>query len=457
MLLGADGRIFRNNSLVHRLALTLIFLGFGGFAIVHAASLVTAEGPTASVIEIDGVIDSVSAGFLSRAIEEAAANGSEVLIVRLDTPGGLLSSTREMVENILDSPVPVVVYVAPQGAHAASAGTFITASAHVAAMAPTTNIGAASPVGGDGEDLPETLKSKATQDTAAFMRSIAATRGRNADALAQTVLEAVAYSAEEALENGIIDLIATDVEDLLRKIDGRVVSVNGTDVVLSTLDLTLRSIEPTPVELFLGFIANPDVAFLLLTIGGIGILIEMFSPGMIVPGLVGVILLALAFLAVGNLPVNWVGVALIVLAMGLFFMEMQAPGLGVFGMGGAVSFVLGAFLLFGGFKPPPIETPSFRVSFWLIGVVSALLFGSLLLMLRETIKSRNMPLYRPEHRELLNQIGTATTPLEPSGTVQLAGELWSAVSDDGKPIPAGEEVIVLEVDGLTLKVFKANN
>ena len=435
----------------HLVALLMMLAGFGGF-ILSQALPATADGPYAARVTIDGTIDPISAGYLSRGIETAAEEGAHLVILVIDTPGGLLASTRDMVADILDSAIPVVSYVSPPGAQAASAGTFITAAAHVAAMAPTTNIGAASPVGGQGEDLPETLKSKATQDAAAFIRSIAALRGRDADALEETVLNAVAYSALEALRKNVVDMIADDTEALLRQLDGGTVGLKDGEVVLATEGIEVRDIKRTAVERFLGFVASPNIAFLLLTLGGLGIMVEFLSPGLYGPGIVGVIALALAFVALGNLPVNWAGVGLIALAMLLFFLESQAPGVGIFGISGGVSFVLGAFFLFSGFSAPAIPIPSFRVSLWLIGTVSAILFGFLLLLVRILLQAKR------EHisptQGLVGQMGRTTTPLDPHGTVQVASERWSAVSDSGEPIDEGEEVIVQEVEGLTLKVFK---
>ena len=436
-------------------ALLLMLVGFGGFLTAQSLGTAAAEGPHAVLLGIDGVIEPITARFLSRGIDAAAADGAQFVIIRLDTPGGLLDSTRDMVERILASEIPVVAYVSPLGAQAASAGTFIAASAHVAAMAPATNIGAASPVGAGGEDLPETIKSKATQDATAFIRSIAEERGREVEPLESTVLKAASFSASQALEEGIIDLIAKDLNDLLEQLDGMVVTLSGGEVVLDTEDLEVRPINRNAVERFLGFLADPNVAFLLLTIGGIGILVELFNPGLIAPGVAGVIALALAFVALGNLPVNWAGVGLIGLAMMLFFLELQVPGLGIFGAGGAISFILGAFLLFGGFSPPPIPTPSFGVSRWVIGTVSALLSAFLILLFRVAFQARKSS-YKAGGQSLVGQTGTTTSSLDPRGTVQVAGERWSGVSDSGEPIPEGEEVIVLDVEGLTLKVFKAS-
>jgi membrane-bound serine protease (ClpP class) len=204
------------------------------------------------------------------------------------------------------------------------------------------------------------------------------------------------------------------------------------------------------------FLSNPNVVFILLTIAGIGILIELLNPGTFVGGVIGVIALVLAFVGMGGLPVNWLGVALIVLAMGLFFLEMQAPGLGGFAVGGAVSFIAGAFLLFGGFTAPIFGAPGLRVSLWLIGLVSVAMFVGLFFMFRESNKARNSPIYLSDYQQLRRQIGKTTTELKPEGTVQIAGELWSAVSDNGETIAAGEQVIVSDVEGLTLKVFKAD-
>jgi membrane-bound serine protease (ClpP class) len=441
--------------MIRVLALALVALGSAGLVAGWGLDVAEASGPPAAVVSIDSIIDPVSAGYLSRAIDTAVEDGAQFIVIVVDTPGGLLDSTREMVEKILAAEVPVIAFVSPAGAHASSAGTFIVAAAHLAAMAPATNIGAAAPVGAGGEDLPDTIKSKATQDAAAFLRGIADARSRNADALEATVVSAAAYSAGEALEEGIVDLVADDLDDLFSKIDGRTVAVGDGDVVLDTRDLDVREIDRTPVERFLGLIANPNIAFLLLSLGGLGIMVELWSPGLIGPGVIGVILLALAFVVMGVLPVNWIGAGLIGLALVLFFLESQAAGIGIFGIGGAVSFVLGAFLLFGGFGGPAIPTPNYRVSIWLLSTVSVLLFAFLAMFFRTVIVARRAVYVSPS-RDLVGLIGTATTALEPRGSVRVAGETWSAVSDSGRPIPEGDEVVVMDTEGLTLKVFNAS-
>ncbi len=440
-------------------ALVFLVAGLACLAAGYAApARAQSDERFAALLTLDDTIQPVSSGFLRRGIDQAVEQGAQFIVVRLDTPGGLLDSTREMVSAILSSPIPVVVYVSPQGAHAASAGTFITAAAHVAAMAPTTNIGAASPVGSGGEDLPDTLKSKATEDAASLMRSIAAERGRNADALEATIFEATSYTASEALDEGIIDIVAANTDDLLAQLDGRTVELEGGETVtLDTSGIELREISQNAVEQFLGVVARPDIAFLLLTLGGILIVIEMLNPGVIVPGTFGAIALALGLLGVANLPVNWVGVGLIGLAMFLFFLELQSPGLGIFIVGGAISFILGAFLIFGDFGAPSLPSaPSFGVSLWLIAVIAALLLGIVFLLLRAVRQARRTPEYHLGGGSLVGKVGVAATDLNPRGSVQIASELWSAASDTGEKIVKGEEVIVLEMEGLTLKVFKAS-
>ena len=437
------------------LSLLLLFLGVIGPVAGLLAPVAVAQGPYVALIDLDGAIDPISAGYLGRAIDLAAEEGAHLIVVRLDTPGGLLNSTRDMVEDILASEVPVVVYVSPPGAQAASAGTFVAAAAHIAAMSPTTNIGAASPVGPGGEDLPETLESKATQDAAAFIRSIAEQRGRNSEALEDTVLAAVSYSASEALEKNIIDLIADDLDDLLAQLDGMTVEVVSGTVVLETDGLDVREIGRNPVERFLGLIADPNIAFLLISLGGIGLIVELWNPGLFVPGIAGVIALGLGFVALGNLPVNWVGAALLVLGIALFFAELQAPGIGVFGVGGGICFVLGAFLLFGDTSVPGVEAPTVKVSIWAIVGVSVLVGAFLIVLVRLAIQSRRAD-YPTQTQTLVGQTGYTTSALEPRGSVQVASQAWSAISDSGQSIEEGEQIIVLDVDGLTLKVFKVD-
>ena len=441
------------------LSIALIAVGFGGAMLSFLASTVEAQAPHGVVVEIDEVIQPSTARFLNRVVNDAEENGARFVVIRLDTPGGLYDSTRDIVETILESTVPVIVYVSPSGAQAASAGTFIATAGHITAMANGTNIGAASPVDQSGGPLPEPLGSKATNDAAAFLRSIAVERGLNADALNDTVTKALAYSASEALDKNVIDLVAKDLEQLLSTVDGQSVNLLGDPYVIETAGIELRTVDKTVLERFLAIISNPNVAFLLLVIGAIGLFIEFMAPGLFAPGIVGVLCLVTAFVALGNLPVNWVGLALLAFALVLIFAELQSPGVSFFGAGGVVSFVLGSVLLFGGFTPGPIETPSFGVDYWLIGGITVAMSGFLLFVVRDILMAQKI-----EERQatkgittaaLVGTTGVVSAELAPSGMVFVGGEEWGAVSDTGDAIEEGAEVVITEVEGLTLKVYKA--
>ena len=445
----------------HRLALLLAIFCFGGAIASQGVSAAMAAGPNAALVDIDGIIQPATARFLARAIDKAAEDRARLLIVTVDTPGGLFESTRDMVESIMSSSIPVVVYVAPSGAHAASAGTFITAAAHVAAMAPVSNIGAASLVAA-GRVPPETLESKSTLYAAAFMRGIAKARGRNSEALEETVLSAKAYSATEALDNNIIDLIARDMDDLLAQLDGMTVQLDQGSIVLRTADLEVRRIQPTLLERFLGYIGNPNVALILLSVGTVLVITEAFVPGLLVPGITGGIPVALAFVGMGQLPVNWAGFALIAAAMVLFLFEIALiPGITVFGVLGVIFLAVGGLLLFGdfalsGFEHQPIETPSFRVNLWVVGALAAPTFAFFIFLVRDMVASRRSGVAESTAvASPVGQLGTAMTALNPGGTIRVAGEQWTAVSDSGEEISEDEEVMVVEADGLTLKVFRA--
>ncbi|MDA1188569.1 MAG: nodulation protein NfeD [Chloroflexi bacterium] len=447
-------RLQAPSSKVWRLVLVALLIGMGLMSLFGMDSLVAqSQTSRASVITIEDTIQSRTAKFLARGIDAATEQGSALLIVQLDTPGGLLSSTRDMVEEIMASPIPVVVFVAPSGAQAASAGTFILASGHVAAMAPSTNVGAASPVSGSGEDLPDTLKSKATQDAAAFLRSIAEERGRNSDALEATVLEAKAYTAIEALNLGVINLVARDLDDLLDQLHGRHIALSGRDVVLNTTGMRVVDINKTPLEHFLGFLASPNIAFLLLALGALGIVIELFNFGMLVPGVIGGILLALGLVGIGNLPVNWAAFGLLAFSMLLIYLEIQAPGFGIFGVGAIISFIIGAFFLFGrfSFDSPAIDSPSFRVSIWLIAVITALMAGIFALFLRFASQAQKIH-YPSGISTIVGDAGVVMTAIAPRGTVRVDGELWSAVSDSDTAIAKGASIVVESISGVTLKV-----
>ncbi|HZA78561.1 MAG TPA: nodulation protein NfeD [Acidimicrobiales bacterium] len=442
-----------------RLGATFVMLAGVGLLLGASADAQGSDSKRyALLIELGHPIDTVTARFLSRALDSEEANNAEVVIIRLDTPGGLVDAMRDMVGDIFAASRPVAVFVAPQGARAASAGTFVTAAAGVAAMAPATNIGAAAVVGGQGEDLPDTAAEKATQDAVALLRSIAEQRDRNAEALEETVLDARAFSAEEALDADIIDLIADDVPDLLRQLDGTTIPV-GTDeapgITVETDGLAVRSVDMNLVEQFLSFLANPNIAFLLVSLGGLAIVVELFNFGMVIPGVLGVIMLVLGFTGVGQLPFSWTGVVLIVLAMVFFVAEAQAPGLGVFGALGAVALILGGVFLVGFFGAPEVPgSPTVRVGRWLVAGIGIAAGVAVVWLAWEFRKARRGPGYvSPVARQaIIGQVATVSRRLEPTGEVHFAGEFWGATLPPGRHADEGTPVRIVDVHGYELTV-----
>ena len=402
-------------------------------------------------MNVDGVINPVKERYIGRAIEQAVEESAALLVIQLDTPGGLLSSTREIVELLLESPVAVAVYVSPSGARAGSAGTFITAAANFAVMAPGSNIGAATPVSGTGEDLGETMASKVENDAAALIRSIAQERGRNADKLEATVREAASYSAQEAVADNVVDFIAEDMDDLLAQLHGRTADTSRGPMVLDTRSVDRRAVEKNVLEHFLEFISDPNVSFLLLSIGGLGIVIELFNPGLIVPAVVGVICLLLAFLAIGNLPVNWGGVVFILVAVALAGFEVAVAGFGILGIGAIVCLVVGGFLLFAQFGDASPTLPPISVNPWLVvgaGAVSALVLAY---FVKNVVQSRREG-RNDRVAEMIGMTAVVIRTLEPRGVVRVASDTWTAVSEDGTLIETGEPVLIVGVDGLVLTV-----
>ena len=442
---------------LHLLRRTLLALGVLSLALSMMVEIANAQSEPISdgvmVGSLDAPIDPVTARILRGWLSDAHDSGAELFVLELDTPGGDLESMREMVGDILDSPVPVAVLVTPSGSRAASAGTFILASAHIAAMSPGTNVGAASPVGAGGEELPDTIREKTTQDVAALLRSIADQRDRNSEALVKTITEAASYSDGEALELGILDLLAANTSDLLDKVDGREVLVQGSLRTIETKGLPVERAEVTPVQRTLRFLANPTLVFILIALGGIFILFEILIPGGWVAGVLGVGLLVLAFLGLGNLPVNWIALALIGAGLILFFVELQAPGLGGFGLAGGISFILGGFFLFGDTSVPGLPAPDVRVGYGVLGVTAAFMAVSLLGLWHFSRKARNITVVSRES-QIIGQVGTVRRILEPRGTVYAAGELWTAESFSGETIEVGESVIVTDMEGVILIVRK---
>ena len=409
------------------------------------------------VAEVDGIINPVTQRFISRVIDKGAKDGAEIVIIKLDTPGGLLSSTKKIVQDLLNASVPTAVYVYPSGADATSAGTFITTAANFAVMAPGTTIGAASPVAAGGEDIPETLKSKVVENLTALMRNIAEERNRNAEALEDTVLRAKAYDAKQAVELRVVDFVTTDIADLLQQIDGMTVETASGPRTLNTQDLPLREINMSLVERFLFFLADPNISFLLLSLGGLGLVIELFNPGLIVPAVVGVIFLLLAFVSLGNLPVNWAAAGFILLAGVLLVAEVLVAGFGVLGIGAIVSFILGGLLLFSSFGSPSPMAPSIRVSLWLVGSLAGVFTLSGVWFLQTVVQSRRAASrIKIAPSPLIGVLGVATTDLAPGGTVRVADEVWTAVTQDDIVIKTGERVRVIAAEGTILTVARAD-
>jgi len=429
-----------------RLILAILGISLGAF-IFACASGPNAPPSAVHVLTAKGVVNPVMERYLDRGIDAAEDKDAAAVVIRLDTPGGLVSSMNDIVKRILASRVPVAVYVSPPGGRAASAGAFITMSAHVAAMAPSTRIGAAHPVDSSGGDIEGTLNDKVTNDAVALIRGLAERHGRNADWAESAVRESVSDDAERALELNVIDLIATDLDDLVESIDGREVVLDGEQTVaIHTTDAPRVFNNRNFIENFLDIIADPNIAFLLLSLGSLALFIEIINPGQIFPGVFGVIALLLGFFALSVLPFSWAGVALILFAFILFGLEMFVTSHGILGVGGAVS------LLFGGLLLTSDNPPEFQVSRWLVFTLSATLGAFVFFIVVNILRLRHMPA-QMGMETVVGRQAVARSPLNPTGFVFLDGEYWSAESED-EEIRPGQSVIITEVDGLKLKVRK---
>ncbi len=452
-----------------RLLVAGLLLLIGVFA--ACATSIDAE-EAVHVLTYDGIVDPVMEGYVDRGIDEAEDTNARAVVFRLDTHGGLVSSMEKIVKRINRSRVPVIVYVQPAGAQAASAGTFITMAGHVAAMAPTSVIGAASPVGSGGEDIEGTLGEKITNDLAALIRGIAEDRGRNVQWAEKAVTEAIAANACEAtgecevgegreppcrtgddgVRRCIVDFQARTLESVLEQSEGRTVNVGpeGRPVTLQLLDAPGGIVynDRTLIERFLSLIADPNIVFLLLSLGAAALFIELLNPGLIFPGVFGVIALILAFFALGALPVNWAGVALIFLAFALFIAEVFVSGFGVLGIGGAVSLVFGGLLL------TSSSNPEFQVSVWLIYPMAAALALFFVLVMGALVGSRRGSAYMGPSG-LVGREAVARTAIDPEGTVLFEGTGWKARAE-GEPVSEGERVVITRVDHLTVVVRKAD-
>jgi membrane-bound serine protease (ClpP class) len=398
------------------------------------------------VIEVEGIINPATAKFITESIDHAAQEGAQCLIIELDTPGGLMDSMRNIVKKILTSPIPIIVYVGPSGARAASAGVFITLSAHIAAMAPSTHIGAAHPVtlGAEGKES-KTMTDKIVNDTVSYIKTIAKTRGRNVDWAEKAVRKSVSITEDEALKQNVIDMISPDLQDLLSRLDGKVIKFDGVSRTLLTKGVKPKTVQMSWRYRLLDTISNPTIAYILLMLGIYGIFFELSNPGAILPGVVGGIFLILAFYALQMLPINFAGLALILFAIILFIAEVKVVSHGLLAVGGVISLFLGSLML--------IETPTEYMRISLSVIIPAVLVSAAFFTFAVT-KAVKARLTKPTTgtEGLVGEIGTASTSIAPEGKVSIHGEFWNATSD--QTIDAGERVQVIGMTNLKLKVKK---
>ena len=429
-----------------RITRIMFLLGVLLLALSTAVSAQEAN-PRIDVLTVKGTINPVLTDYIARGVEDAEDNRAEVLIIQMDTPGGLDTAMRDIIQAIVNARVPVVVYVSPSGARAASAGVFITMAAHVAVMAPNTAMGAAHPVAGGGEEITGTMEEKILNDATAYIRSIAEAHGRNMEWAESAVRESVSATEKEALAFNVIDMIAPDLETLVAQLDGvKVTMLGGNEITLETTNATIHRNEMKLVEDFLYTIADPNIAYLLMSLATMGIMVEIFNPGLIFPGVVGGISLLLAFYSLGVLPVNWAGLLLIVLAIGLFIAEVFTTTFGLLTAGGVVALVIGSLILFQG------APAMFQVSPWLIaGMTITITLVFVFVLNRALIAHRKQA--RTGREDLIGRAAVVKVALKPEGMVFLKGERWEAISEEG-PVAAGTEVVITGIDGLTLHVTK---
>jgi membrane-bound serine protease (ClpP class) len=410
-------------------------------------SLLAAAGPaTVEVLTVDGTIVPVIADYVDRGISQAEENGAAVCIIELDTPGGLLDSTDKIVKSIMNADVPVVVYVSPKGAWAASAGTFITLSANIAAMTPGTTIGAAHPVSGGGQEIPADEMQKIVEFSAKWMKTIAEERGRNMEEAELAVTASKSFTDVDALEYNLINLRADNLESLISQINGwNVTLASGEEVTIDATNYVQTRNEMNAIEKFLQTISDPNIAYILLSLATIGLIVEISNPGMVFPGVAGGISLFLAFYSMGVLNAYWGGIALILLAVGLFIAEYFTASFGLLTAGGIASLVMGSLILFS-------HSPGIEVNKGLIAGVTAGFTAFAVFVIGAIIRGQRRR-KATGAEGMIGKIAIAKTPLDPTGTVLTQGELWTAASEGGRVAP-GEEVIITKVEELKLWVAK---
>jgi len=400
----------------------------------------------ADVVTIDGIINPVVVEFITKAIKQSVSGGAECLIIQMDTPGGLDLSMRSIIKEMMNADIPIIVYVSPSGARAASAGAIITLAADIAAMAPGTNIGAAHPVSLGGGKMGDEMAEKIENDAAAYAESIATKRNRNKEWAVKAVRESVSITENEALKINVIDLIASDLNNLLSQIDGRETETAAGIKKLATKNIVVNHIEMGVREKVLDTLSNPNIAYILMMVGLLGLYFELSNPGAIFPGIIGGISLILAFFAFQTLPVNYAGILLIILALILFILEVKVTSFGMLTIGGIIALTLGSLMLFD--SPVPFLRVSFNVIIPVVAITSAFLILAIYL----TIKAhRRKPTTGREG--LLGETGIVKSKIDPQGKVFIHGEYWDAVSDE--MIPEGTRVKVIEIEDIGIKVKKA--
>ena len=431
---------------MRRIFLRIFLLAFFILPIVGGlgSNMVSASGPTIEILHVEGTIVPVVADYIDRGIGHAEDEDATVCIIELNTPGGLLTSTDKIVSRIMNAEVPVVVYVSPKAAWAASAGTFITLSGHIAAMTPGTTIGAAHPVSGGGEEIPEDQMKKITEFAAKWMKTIAEERGRNMEEAQLAVTESKSFTDVDALECNLIDMRADNLEDLISQINGRkVVLANGEEVTINTTGYETTRNDMNAIESFLQAISDPNVAYILFTLATIGLITEISSPGLVFPGVAGSISLFLAFYSLGVLNAYWGGVLLILLAIGLFIAEYFTTSFGLLTAGGIIAMVMGSLILFS-------YSPGIEVNRGLIAGVTAGIAAFGIFVIGAIIRGQRRR-KATGAEGMIGKLAIAKTPLDPTGTVLAQGELWTAIAE-GDKIGPGEEVIIDKIEELKLWV-----
>lgn len=446
-------KILNFKNLILLLILSSLFFIFFTFDILNSDTHIT----RVNIISIDGPIKLNTANYIERIILENNNNGNNIIVLILNTPGGSYEATRKIIELILASKVPVISYVYPSGGQAASAGTFIMAASHISAMSPFTSIGSATPVAIDGEDLPETLENKISEDASALIRELAKSRNRNIKLFESTIKESASFNSNEALESNMIEYVVNDLNSLINTINGEQINLGSTLFTINTDNFVLVTQDMSLTEKIIDFISRPNITFLFLTLGALLIFMEILIPGTIVSGVFGIMLLILAFLGLNNLPVNYFAVILLILSLVLIYIEFILAGFGIAGLLSIFSFLFGSILLFGNnrisFLPSNTESSiflGFNVNSWIIFIITLTFISFILFLIFDIRKSQTKK--QQYNFDILNLIGITKSELNPKGFVYIKDEVWSAESYNLKNIPINTKIRVKSMDKLTLKV-----